>query len=434
MKKNQDENSNVVIRGRKVKLIPTETQENLFWQFSGTRRFIYNWGLERKTNAWVNDGITLSFNDLYKEILFLKDNNPEYAWLKGISCDVAKQALKDLDNAFSRYFKKTKEFGYKTYTPDKIKRSKRTGKPLTIYDRNGYPKFKKKLNCEEGFHQDCYHVIFNNDFVYVAKIGWVRLSKGGMFPNGHSGKDFKIYNAKIKTDGLNWYFIAGVEYTPKYMDENFEKPSNDPIGIDLGIKDFAILSDGTKYKNINKTRKVKNLEKRKKRLQRKVSRKYEKNKDGGKYVKTKNSIKLQQKILRITKHLSGIRTNYRHEVSSEIIKREPIFVCMEDLNVSGMVKNKHLSKSISDQGWGYFKTYLTYKCNENGIPIYFADRWYPSSKTCQCCGYVNKELKLKDRIYNCPNCGKSFDRDINAAVNLREYGRNLYTESINQAQ
>lgn len=132
--------------------------------------------------------------------------------------------------------------------------------------------------------------------------------------------------------------------------------------------------------------------------------------------------------------MDGIRKNYRHQVTSEIVKREPIFICMEDLNVKGMMKNKYLSKSIQEQGFGYFKTYITYKCEESGIQIYCVDRWYPSSKTCSCCGYIKKDLKLSDRIYICPNCGISIDRDVNAAINLKARGQEFYNKSINQAQ
>lgn len=430
MRKKLNNNSNITIRGLRVKLLPTPEQESLFWKFAGTRRFAYNWALQRKTEAYLKDKTILNLSQLEHEFVLLKHNDPDKAWLKNISCDVGKQAIKDLFTAFDKYFDKIKDPRYKPYTDAKIRKAKTTGRPLSIYDRNGYPKFKKKFNCNEGFHQDCYHVQFKKDFVFIAKIGFVKLSKVGIFPEGRSGYDFKLYNPKVKTDGINWYFVAGIEIKNEINTVN----KSDPIGIDLGVKDLAIISDGKKYKNINKTKRVKQLEKRKKRLQRKVSKKYEKNRKGAKYLKTNNSTRLQKKILRITKKLDGIRKNYRHQLTSEIVKREPIFICMEDLNVSGMMKNKHLSKAIQEQGFGYIRTYLSYKCKDRGIPLYFADRWYPSSKTCSCCGYINKELKLNDRIYNCPSCGKSIDRDINAAINLMNYGQDLYDKSIIQAQ
>ena len=426
---NDETLDDILIRGLRVKLLPTEEQEQLFWQFAGTRRFAYNWGLERRTTAWQNDNIYINLKDLLHEFTTLKKNE-DTAWLSDMSCDIGKQALKDLDDAFNKYFKKTKEPGYCTYTKNTIAKAQRNNKELTIYDRNGYPKFKKKLNCDEGFHQDCYHVNFKDDKVYIAKIGWVKLSDDTIFPQGHSGTDFKIYNAKVKTDGKDWYFVAGMQ---KEKVVNNTKPKTEPIGIYLGIKDLAILSNNIKYKNINKTKRVKQIEKRIKRLQRKVSKKYEMNKEGDKFVKTNNIIKESKKLLNLRHKVTNIRTNYRHQVTSNIIKREPIFICMEDLNVAGMMKNKHLSKAIQNQGFGYIKTYLTYKCEEHNIPLYFVDRWYPSSKTCSCCGYINKDLKLSDRIYNCPNCKTSIDRDLNAAINIRNYGQNLYNKSINQA-
>lgn len=429
MKKVKSAVEDIQIRGFRVKLLPTPKQEQLFWQFAGTRRYAYNWALERRTNAWVNDGIYIPTSQLQHEFTLLrKEDNT--LWLNDISCDVGKQAIKDLDTAFTRYFEKTKELGYVTYTKNKIMDAQRNHKELTVYDRNGYPKFKKKLNCNEGFHQDCCSVQFKDDKVHIAKIGWVKLSNNTIFPQGHSRYDFNLYNAKVKTDGINWYFVAGLQTEKK---DTSKITKSEPIGLDLGIKDLAILSDGTKYKNINKTYEVKQLEKRIKRLQRKVSKKYEMNKEGDKYVKTNNIIKEGKQLMKLQHRLKNIRTNYRHQVTSEIIKREPIFICMEDLNVFEMMKNKHLSKAIQNQGFGYMRTYLTYKCEEHDIPLYFTDRWYPSSKTCSCCGFINKNLKLSDRIYNCPNCNISIDRDINAAINIRNYGQELYNKSINQA-
>jgi len=198
------------------------------------------------------------------------------------------------------------------------------------------------------------------------------------------------------------------------------------------FKDLAILSDATKYKNINKTKRVRQLKKRIKRLERQLSRKYRMNKQGDKYVKTNNILKLKKKLLRLQHQLTNIRRNYRHQITSELVKREPSFISMEDLNVKGMMKNKHLSKAIQEQGFYEFRTFLTYKCKEHGIPLYLVGRFYPSSKTCSCCGYKNKDLKLSDRIYKCPNCNAVIDRDINAAINIRNYGQELHNKSIIQ--
>ena len=421
-------------RGLKVKLLPTPEQENKFWQCAGTRRFAYNWALNIQMESYRETGKNKSCGELCKLIVQLKHTDPNFNWLNDVSCDIVKQAIKDLDTAYSRYFKKMKEPGYVPYTKNKIAKSQRTGKPLTTYDRNGHPKFKKKLNCHEGFHQDCMHVRFIDDYIYIAKIGLVKVAKTDIFPQGLSGTDFKIYNAKVKTNGINWYFIASMDIPDEKLNKVEDMIESEPIGIDLGIKDLAILSDGTVYKNINKTKKVKRLEKRMKRLQRKVSKKYQKNKKGDKYVKTSNIIKMEKKVLAMRHKLDNIRNNYRHQTTTAIVKRKPIYIAMEDLNVQGMMKNKHLSKSIAEQGWGYFRIQLEYKCKSNNIPLIFIDRWYPSSKTCSCCGYIKKDLKLNDRIYNCPICNTVIDRDLNASINIRNQGQIIYEKSIIKAQ
>ena len=418
-----------VQRGKSVKLKPTHEQEQLFWQFAGVRRWTYNWALDKQMKAFENNEPFISANDLCKEIVRLKKNNSELIWLNNISCDVPKQAIKDLDSAWRRYFKQQKESGYVPYSKKKLAKSIRTEKPLTVYDRAGHPKFKKKLNCQESFHIDCCQVKIKDDSIYLPKIGWVCLTKSNIFPTGCGKTDFKLYNPKVKFDGQNWCFVATVD-----VDIDSESISQtEPIGIDLGVKDLAILSTGDKYKNINKTKRVKKLEKRKKRLQRKLSHKYVKNKKDDKYIKTKNIEKLNRQILNTNRCLTNIRKNYRHQVTSEIVKKNPIFIAMEDLNVAGMIKNKHLSKSIQDQGFTAIRAYLTYKCAERNIPIFFIDRWYPSSKTCSCCGYIKKDLKLNDRVYSCPNCNSILDRDINAAINIKNYGQSLYEKSINRA-
>ena len=192
---------------------------------------------------------------------------------------------------------------------------------------------------------------------------------------------------------------------------------------------MAICSDNNKYKNINKTQKVKKLEKRKRRLQRSISRRYEKNKKGGSYCKTSNIIKREKELLKLNHRLANIRQNYLHQTTSGIIKREPSFICIEDLNVSGMMKNKHLSKAVQQQGFYEFRRQIEYKSVWNNIPVIIADRFFPSSKLCSCCGSIKKDLKLSDRIYRC-ECGNIIDRDFQAALNLRQYGENVLKESV----
>ena len=228
--------------------------------------------------------------------------------------------------------------------------------------------------------------------------------------------DAKYLNPRITFDGLNWWISVGVE-CPNIIEEN----SNEGIGVDLGIKNLAICSDGNTYKNINKTQKIKKLEKRKRRLQRSISRKYEKNKKEVSYCKTRNIIKGEKELLKLNHRLTNIRQDYLHKTTSEIIKREPNFIVLEDLNVSGMMKNRHLSKAIQQQKLYEFRHQIEYKSKWNGIKVIIADRFFPSSKLCSCCGNIKKDLKLSDRIYKC-ECGNVIDRDYQAALNLKRYG------------
>lgn len=225
----------------------------------------------------------------------------------------------------------------------------------------------------------------------------------------------KYSNPRISHDNKYWYLSVGIE-----QEERKEELTDVSFGIDLGVTDLAICSDGTVYKNINKAHTVKKIEKRLKRLQKQVSRKQEQNKKGKEYVKTKNIRKLEKQIQQIHRRLANIRNNYLHKTTTSIVKTKPYRVVMEDLNVKGMMKNKHLSDAIRKQGFYEFKRQLEYKCKVKGIKFVVADRFYPSSKTCSQCGNIKKELKLKDRIYKC-ECGFLCDRDLNASINLSKY-------------
>ena len=252
------------------------------------------------------------------------------------------------------------------------------------------------------------------------KINWIRLAEHGRIPT----ENVKYMNPRFKYDGLNWYITVGIEY-----EDSATLPSNEGIGIDLGIKDLAICSDGNTYKNINKSQKVKKLEKRKRRLQRSVSRKYKKNKKGGSYCKTSNIIKSEKELLKLNRRLTNIRQNYLHQTTSEIVKREPSFICIEDLNVKDMMKNRHLSKAVQQQCFGEFRRQIEYKSAWNNIPVIIADRFFPSSKLCSCCGNIKKDLKLSDRIYKC-ECGNVIDRDYQASLNLKRYGEMALEKSV----
>ena len=251
------------------------------------------------------------------------------------------------------------------------------------------------------------------------KLNWIRLCEKERIPI-----NCKYLNPRFTYDGLYWYVSIGIE-----VDDNNNLPSNDGVGIDLGIKNLAVCSDGNTYKNINKTQKVRKIEKKKRRLQRSISRRYEKNKKGGSYCKTSNIIKREKELLKVIKRLTNIRQNYLHQTTSEIIKRKPSFICMEDLNVSGMMKNKHLSKAVQQQCFYEFRKQIEYKSKWNNISVIIADRFFPSSKLCSCCGNIKKDLKLSDRIYKC-ECGNIIDRDFQASLNLKQYGENVLKQSV----
>nr|DAD64277.1 MAG TPA: endonuclease [Caudoviricetes sp.] len=289
---------------------------------------------------------------------------------------------------------------------------------------------KSKKHSVLSFYQDNVKIQFTDTHVKIEgfsasikrnkqKLNWIKLCEKGRIPT-----DCKYFNPRFTYDGLYWYVSVGVE-----IDNDTTISLNEGIGIDLGIKDLAVCSNGMTYRNINKTNKVKKLEKRKRRLQRSISRRYEKNKKGVCYCKTSNIIKREKELLKVTKRLTNIRQNYLHKTTSEIVKRKPSFICIEDLNVSGMMKNKHLSKAIQQQGFYEFRRQIEYKSKWNNIPVIIADRFFPSSKLCSCCGRLKKDLKLSDRIYKC-ECGNIIDRDFQASLNLKIYGENVLKQSV----
>ena len=377
-------------------LLPNNKQISKLFQYANTARFAYNWALAKEQENSKSDGKFLSDIDLRKEFTKMKQTQ-EYKWLNDISNNVTKQAIKDACDAYKKFFKGLAKF----------------------------PKFKSKKKTTPSFYQDNVKIQFSEMHVKMEgfavskkknkqKINWIRLAEHGRVPT-----NCKYSNPRIKFDGLNWWITVGIEYSDSGV-----TPNKDGVGIDLGIKDLAICSDENKYKNINKTHGVKQLEKKKRRLQRSISRKYEKNKKGESYCKTCNIIRSEKKLLKITHRLTNIRQNYLHQITSEIIKREPSFICMEDLNVKGMMKNRHLSKAVQQQGFYEFRRQIEYKATWNHIPVIIADRFFPSSKLCSCCGTIKKDLKLSDRIYKC-GCGNVIDRDYQAALNLKRYGENV---------
>ncbi len=385
-----------MIKTIQVMLLPNNKQKTKLFQYANTARFAYNWALGREKEHYEDSRKFVLDGELRKEFTQLKKRK-EYNWLNHVSNNVTKQAIKDACEAYKNFFK-----GY-----------------------TKFPRFKSRKRSTPKFYQDNGKIRFTNTHVKVEgfasskkknkqKLNWIRLAEHGRIPI-HG----KYLNPRIKYDGINWWITVGMEYEDSSL-----FLSKEGIGIDLGIKDFAVCSDKKKYQNINQTQKIKKLEKRKRRLQRSLSRRYEKNKKEGSYCKTRNIIKREKELLKLNHRLTNIRHNYLHDISSSIIKREPSFICLEDLNVKGMMKNRHLSKSIQQQCFGEFRRQMEYKSEWNNIAVIIADRFFPSSKLCSCCGNIKKDLKLSDRIYKCI-CGNVTDRDCQAALNLKRYGENV---------
>ena len=311
-----------MIKTLKIMLIPNNKQKSRLFQSAGVARFAYNWALGREQENYKNGGNFLSDYDLRKEFTKLKSTE-EYKWLNDYSNNITKQAIKDACLAYRRFFK----------------------------GQSAFPKFKSRRKSKPSFYMDTDKIQFTDKTVKLEKItlsrkknkqklNWIRLAERNKIPT-----DAKYINPRITFDGINWWLSVGIEYA-----DNTEIPVNDGVGIDLGIKDLAICSDIDKpYKNINKTQKIRKLKKKKRRLQRKISRKYLINKKGESYCKTSNIIKIEKKLLKLNHRLTNIRHDYLHQTTTEIINRKPKFIVLEDLNVKGMMKNKHLSKAVAEQ-------------------------------------------------------------------------------------
>ena len=383
-----------MIKSVKIMLIPNDKQKSKLFQCAGVSRWAYNWTLNRQQENYKNGGKFLSDGELRKELTQLKKLD-EYKWLNDYSNNITKQAIKDACDSYKRFFKGQSKF----------------------------PRFKSKKKSKPSFYQDTEKIKLTETHVKLEKLtdnkkknkqkfNWVRLAEHSRIP---FDKDAKYINPRITFDGLNWFISVGIE-----CEDSAEKPTNDGMGIDLGIKDLAICSDEKTYGNINKTKKIKKLEKKRRRLQRKISRKYTKNKEGSRYKKTSNVIKSEKQLLKLNHKLTNIRNQYQYDVVNDIINRKPMFITIEDLNINGMMKNRHLSKAVQQQALYEFTRKLTYKCKWNNIELRQVDRFYPSSKLCNDCGAKNSKLKLSDRQWVCAECGTVHDRDYNASKNLRD--------------
>lgn len=367
-----------MILTKRIRLLPTLEQEEKMIKSANVARWAYNWALSRQQENYKSGGKFISNYDLRKEITQLKKND-EYKWLNEVSAQIPAQAVREACNAYIMFFNGVSDF----------------------------PKFKSKNKAPLSFHNRSDVLKPKDKTIGLERIGRIKTSEPLASVD-------KYYDARVKHDGKHWYLTAGIKQEIKQIEI-----TDNVIGIDLGIKDLAVTSDGVVYKNINKTSTIKKEEKKLKRLQRQVSRIYrntEKDKP-----KSKNLLKLERKIRLKYRRLQNIRNNHIHQITTEIVKTKPSKVVMEDLNVRGMMKNKHLSKAVGEQKFHFFKHCMEYKCELHGIEFVLADTWFPSSKTCSNCGVVKEDLKLSDRTFKCDDCGFVCGRDLNASYNLRDY-------------
>ncbi len=373
----------------KIELKLTLSQKIKVCQTIGTERFIYNEYIKYNQEQYELGNKFVSANDFSKYInnIYLP-NNPDKKWIKDISSKSVKQAMIYGEKAFKNFFK----------------------------GLNAFPVFKKKGKNELG----AYFVKNNKtDFEFyrhkikIPTLKFVKVKEYGYIP-----KNANIKSGTITKTADKYFLSLIIEVKDIVKTEN---KSTKGLGIDFGIKDTAICSDGKVFKNINKTKKVKKLKKKLKREQRKMSRSIEYSKSKKiKLKKCKNFNKKKLKVQKIFYRLNCIRDDYNNKIVNEITRAKLKYITIEDLKVSNMIKNKHLSKAIQEQNFYSIRTKLINKCKERNIELRLVDTFYPSSKTCSCCGIVKKDLKLNDRIYKCCNCGLEIDRDYNASINLEK--------------
>lgn len=377
-----------MLKSFKTEIDPTLEQKVKINKTIGTCRYVYNFYLAHNKELYSNGEKFMSGKSfslwLNNEYL---PNNPEYAWIKEVSSKSVKKSIEDANIAFHKFFK----------------------------HQSSFPKFKKKGKSDVKMYfvkTDKKSTIWcERHRIKIPTLGWVRLKEKAYLPTTKSGYVIKSGTVSMKAGR---YYVSVLVEMPEIEKKTF---LNEGVGVDLGLKDFAVLSTGKVYKNINKSARIKKLEKQLKREQRCLSGKYENLKKGE--STQKNIQKQKLKVQRIHHRIDNIRTDYINKTISEIVKTKPSYITIEDLNVSGMMKNRHLSKAVASQKFYEFRNKLKVKCEDNGIELRVVDRFYPSSKQCHCCGRIKKDLKLSERTYKC-DCGYVEDRDFNASLNLRD--------------
>ena len=377
-----------LLKSFKTEINPTEEQKARIRRTIGTCRYVYNFYLGHNKALHDNGEKFMTGKDfsLWLNNEYIPDN-PDKTWIREVYSKAVKKSIEDGCTAFTRFFKHQSDF----------------------------PKFKKKGKSDVKMYfvrnnpKDCQ---CERHRLKIPTLGWVRIKEKGYIPTTKDG--YMIRSGTVSVKAGRFYVSVLVEIP----DINIDNNSNEGIGIDLGLKDFAIVSNGKTYRNINKSAGLKKLEKQLIREQRSLSRKYE-NLKKGESTQRANIQKQKFKVQKLHHKMDNIRTDYINKTIAEIVKTKPSYITIEDLNVKGMMKNRCLSKAVASQKFYEFRTRLKAKCDENGIELRVADRFYPSSKTCHHCGSVRKNLKLSDRIYRC-ECGYVADRDLNAALNLKD--------------
>lgn len=399
-----------MLKSFKTEISPNAEQKIMIHKSIGVCRYIYNFYLARNKEIYEQGGKFVSAFDFSKwlnnEYL---PNNPDKLWIKEVSTKAVMKSIINAETAFKKFFK----------------------------GQAKYPKFKKKYKADVKVYfvkTDKNNIIHcERHRIKLPKLGWVKLKEKGYLPQ--SKKGLLIKSGTISYHAGRYYVSALIDI-PENREKIKEIPYTDGVGIDLGIKELAIISNGDIYKNINKLENIKNLEKKRKRYERAMARKLNNfkkykngNSDENKKIKIENRERikyaknLQKNILKIQKihqRITNIRNDNENKIINKVVKAKPLFITIENLNIKGMMKNKHLAKAIAEQRWYSFITKLQSKCNLYGIELRQVDRFYSSSKKCNKCGNIKKDLKLKDRIYKCSCCGYENDRDLNAALNLRD--------------
>ena len=393
----------ILLKAFKTEIAPNKEQKEKIVRSIGIARFLYNQYIayNRKLYKMYQRGL---LDSRQKHFVTAKDFDKyvnhnlkiKLPWIDECGSKARKKALVNAENAFKRFF-------------DGLA---------------GFPRFKKKSNQDVKLYFPKNNKgdwrIWRHKLM-IPTLKQVRLKESGYLPVGA-----KVINGTVSFKAGRFYVsvVINIDEKSKY-NKDLEASyhiTTDGIGIDLGVKDLAIVSNGNKFKNINKSSKVKRLEKRLRREQRRLSRKYEfrKKKGGMTATASANIDKQKLRVQKIHYRIDTIREDYENKVVHEIVKQKPRFITMEDLNVKGMMKNKHLAKAVAAQRFSLVLAKLKRKAQIIGIEFRTVDRFYPSSKTCHTCGHINKGLKLKDRVYICPKCGYTEDRDFNAALNLRD--------------